>query len=100
VSATVAQLEEWLHAKEGASFEFKEAKNNFHFEKLAKCCCALANAGGGKMILGVTDRRPRRIGPNPDDVLMRTTQKDSKAMSEPRKKPIEVVLPLEAINAL
>jgi ATP-dependent DNA helicase RecG len=41
--------------------EFKEAKNNFHFETLVKYCCALANEGGGSMILGVTDKRPRRI---------------------------------------
>jgi hypothetical protein len=36
VSVSIPQLEEWLRAKEGAAFEFKEAKNNFHFEKLAK----------------------------------------------------------------
>jgi ATP-dependent DNA helicase RecG len=41
--------------------EFKEAKANFHFEELADYCCALANEGGGSMILGVADERPRRI---------------------------------------
>src|SRR5947209_5310888 len=41
--------------------EFKEAKDNFHFEALAEYCCALANEGGGSMILGVTDGKPRRI---------------------------------------
>jgi predicted HTH transcriptional regulator len=41
--------------------EFKQAKNNFHFEDLAEYCCALANEGGGSIILGVTDVRPRRI---------------------------------------
>ncbi len=50
-----------LKAKEGENFEFKEAKNNLHFETLAKCCCALANEGGGRVILGVTDKRPRRV---------------------------------------
>ena len=46
---------------EGERLEFKEAKSNFHFETLAKYCAALANEGGGKIILGVTDRRPRRV---------------------------------------
>src|SRR5262245_11633726 len=41
--------------------EFKEAKDNFHFETLAEYCCALANQGGGSMILGVTDGKPRQI---------------------------------------
>jgi ATP-dependent DNA helicase RecG len=41
--------------------EFKEAKQNYHFEKLVDHCVALANEGGGKIVLGVTDRRPRRI---------------------------------------
>ncbi|HUY88360.1 MAG TPA: ATP-binding protein [Pirellulales bacterium] len=55
------QLEEWLKAKEGQHLEFKEAKNNFHFEKLVKYCAALANEGGGSIVLGVTDRRPRKV---------------------------------------
>lgn len=59
--AKIAQLEEWMKAKEGENLEFKEAKNNFHFENLAKYCCALANEGGGWIILGVTDKRPRRV---------------------------------------
>jgi|GEM_PF-4857805 len=39
----------------------KEAKQNYQFEKLVDYCVALANEGGGKIILGVTDKRPRRI---------------------------------------
>lgn len=61
ISFNLELLQEWLKAKEGEQFEFKEAKNNFHFEKLAKYCCALANEGGGKIILGVTDKRPRMV---------------------------------------
>jgi ATP-dependent DNA helicase RecG len=41
--------------------EFKEAKSEFSFEKLAKYCAALSNEGGGKIILGVTDKKPRLI---------------------------------------
>ena len=58
---TIEQLRGWMEAPEGTNLEFKEAKNNFHFEKLVDYCVALANEGGGKMLLGVTDRRPRRI---------------------------------------
>lgn len=54
-------LEQWLKEPEGSNFEFKEAKQNFHFDKLLEYCVALANEGGGKIILGVTDSRPRRI---------------------------------------
>ncbi|HLI82690.1 MAG TPA: ATP-binding protein [Bryobacteraceae bacterium] len=61
MSATVEELEIWLSEPEGERLEFKEAKNNFHFQTLAKYCAALANEGGGKIIFGVTDRRPRRV---------------------------------------
>jgi ATP-dependent DNA helicase RecG len=50
-----------MNAPENEHLEFKEARSNFHFEKLVKYCAALANEGGGVMILGVTDRRPRRV---------------------------------------
>lgn len=58
---TVFDFQTYLDAPEGARFEFKEAKGGFHFEELVRYCVALANEGGGKIILGVTDRRPRQI---------------------------------------
>jgi ATP-dependent DNA helicase RecG len=58
---TVEKLNQWLAEPEGINLEFKEAKSNFHFDKLVEYCVALANEGGGKVILGVSDRRPRRI---------------------------------------
>jgi len=57
----VQQLESWMQAKESEHFEFKEAKQRYDFEELVKYCVALANEGGGKMILGVTDKMPRRV---------------------------------------
>jgi ATP-dependent DNA helicase RecG len=33
----------------------------FHFEKLVKYCAATANEDGGTIILGVTDRPPRKV---------------------------------------
>ena len=61
MTATSQQLQKWLNAKEDEHLEFKEAKANFHFEKLVKYCAALANEGGGSIILGVTDKLPRRV---------------------------------------
>jgi ATP-dependent DNA helicase RecG len=58
---TVEQLHNWLFEPEGLQLEFKVAKNRYDFDKLVQYCVALANEGGGKIILGVTDQRPRRI---------------------------------------
>lgn len=58
---TIEQLEELMISKEGEHLEFKEARKNFHFETLVKYCTALSNEGGGKIILGVTDKRPRSV---------------------------------------
>lgn len=57
----LGQLREWMDDREDEHLEFKEAKNNFHFEKLVDYCVALANERGGTMVLGVTDKRPRRV---------------------------------------
>jgi ATP-dependent DNA helicase RecG len=61
MSASVEQLQEWLTAKEGERLEFKEAKNRYEFDELVQYCVALANEGGGKIILGVADKRPRLV---------------------------------------
>jgi ATP-dependent DNA helicase RecG len=58
---TREQLQNWLSEPEGTHLEFKGAKHNYQFDKLVEYCVALANEGGGKFILGVTDRRPRHI---------------------------------------
>jgi len=50
-----------MDAKEDEHLEFKEAKTRFDFETLVKYCVALANEGGGRMILGVTDKLPRAV---------------------------------------
>ncbi|MGA7950862.1 MAG: RNA-binding domain-containing protein [Thiobacillaceae bacterium] len=59
---TEAELNALLDVRsENEHIEFKEAKNNFHFEKLVDYCVALANEGGGRIVLGVTDKPPRRV---------------------------------------
>jgi ATP-dependent DNA helicase RecG len=50
-----------MEAVEGERLEFKEAKNNFDFERLVQYCVAIANEGGGILVLGVTDKRPRKV---------------------------------------
>ncbi|MBI4544772.1 MAG: ATP-binding protein [Gemmatimonadetes bacterium] len=50
-----------MDAPEGSRLEFKEARNRYEFDDLVRYCVALANEGGGKIILGVTNRRPRRV---------------------------------------
>ena len=51
----------FLSAPEGLRLEFKAATGGFHFDTLLKYIVALANEGGGKVILGVTDQRPRQV---------------------------------------
>lgn len=54
-------LRVWMESVEAERLEFKEAKSNFDFEKLVQYCIALANEGGGFLVLGVSDKRPRRV---------------------------------------
>ncbi len=61
MNMTLNELQQWMRSPEGEHLEFKEAKQNFHFEKLLKYCAALANEGGGRIVFGVTDKRPRRV---------------------------------------
>lgn len=61
MDALINELYSLMKRRESASLEFKEAKNNFDRDKLTQYCCALANEGGGKIILGVTDKIPRLI---------------------------------------
>ena len=62
MTITLVQLEDWLTVpSENEHLEFKEARNRFDFEKLVGYCVALANEGGGHMVLGVTDRLPRQV---------------------------------------
>ncbi|MDI6807441.1 MAG: ATP-binding protein [Candidatus Eisenbacteria bacterium] len=58
---TIEQFEQWLREKHEGNLEFKEAKNQFDTTKLMKYCVAIANEGGGKLVLGVTDKKPREV---------------------------------------
>ncbi|MDR2199135.1 MAG: putative DNA binding domain-containing protein [Deltaproteobacteria bacterium] len=54
-------INQLLKVKEGENCQFKEAKTKFGINEAAKCLCALSNSGGGKLVLGITDKRPRTV---------------------------------------
>ena len=54
-------IDELLNAPEGEHFQFKEWKTKDNLREAAKICCALANCGGGKLVLGISDKRPRKV---------------------------------------
>jgi ATP-dependent DNA helicase RecG len=59
---TLETLIHWLSTPaESERLEFKEAKQQYDTTKLLRYCVALANEGGGHLVLGVTDRPPRRV---------------------------------------
>lgn len=58
---TILQIENLIALKENEHCEFKEAKDQFDSTKLTQYCAALANEGGGRLILGVSDKYPRTI---------------------------------------
>ena len=57
----IKQLETWMQETEGETLEFKQARNKFGLDELTEYAVALANEGGGKIILGVSDKRPRKV---------------------------------------
>ncbi|MFQ6611424.1 MAG: ATP-binding protein [Fidelibacterota bacterium] len=59
---TVQEIEKLMgRPSEDYHLEFKEAKTQFDFNKTLQYCVALANEGGGKLILGVTNKIPRKV---------------------------------------
>ena len=54
-------IEEIVTAKEGENFEFKTAENRFSYTELQKYASAISNEGGGKIVFGITDKRPRKV---------------------------------------
>src|ERR1039458_9338008 len=71
---TLEELEVLLNARsEDEHLEFKEAKGKYEFETLVDYCVALANEGGGRFVLGVTNTPPRKVvGTKAFDIPERT----------------------------
>jgi predicted HTH transcriptional regulator len=62
MNTTPDQIDLWRQASsEHQRLEFKEAKNQFDSRKLSEYCVALANEGGGVLLLGVANRPPRAV---------------------------------------
>jgi predicted HTH transcriptional regulator len=62
MSTTSQQIDLWRQAaSEHQRLEFKEAKQQFDTRKLHEYCVALANEGGGVLLLGIADKPPRQV---------------------------------------
>ena len=62
MATTIQQIDAWRAAhSEHQTLEFKEAKKQFDNRKLYKYCVALANEGGGYLLLGIEDQPPRKV---------------------------------------
>lgn len=62
MATTIQQIDTWRAARsEHQRLEFKEAKAQFDNRKLYKYCVALANEGGGHLLLGIEDKLPRKV---------------------------------------
>lgn len=57
----ISQVLRWIEGREDEHTEFKEARHTYDGGKLTDYCVALANEGGGRIIFGVTDKKPREI---------------------------------------
>ncbi len=62
MSTTPEQIDFWRSLpSETQNLEFKEAKVQFDNKKLYRYCVALANEGGGHLVLGIADKPPRSV---------------------------------------
>jgi ATP-dependent DNA helicase RecG len=77
MSITPEQIDLWRSVvSETQNLEFKEAKNQYDNKKLFKYCVAIANEGGGYLVLGITDKVPRQVvGSHAFPDLMKAVEK-------------------------
>lgn len=62
MTTTPEQIDLWRQSRsEHQRLEFKEAKTQFDNRKLYEYCVALANEGGGYLLLGIADKPPRQV---------------------------------------
>lgn len=62
MATTPQQIDIWRAVtSEHQRLEFKEAKNQFEHRKLYEYCIALANEGGGHLLLGIANEPPRLV---------------------------------------
>ena len=81
MATSTGQVDFWLKcASEPQKLAFKEAKRQIDSKYLFKYCVAIANEGGGKLVLGVTNQPPRSVVGtnalrNPVEMAEKTYQK-------------------------
>ena len=62
MTTTPGQIDLWCQTpSEHQRLEFKEAKQQFDNHRLYQYCVALANEGGGHLLLGVSNDLPRKV---------------------------------------
>jgi ATP-dependent DNA helicase RecG len=62
MKTTREEIESWKTiSTEHERLEFKAASNKFSFDNMLEYCVALANEGGGKLVLGITNTPPRDV---------------------------------------
>jgi len=62
MTTTPEQIDLWRASpSESQRLEFKEAKTQFDNGKLYRYCVAIANEGGGNLLLGIVDKPPRPV---------------------------------------
>lgn len=62
MAITLETLERWLTVPdEFEHLEFKEAKQQYDWNKTLGYCVAIANEGGGFLLFGITDKKPRAV---------------------------------------
>ncbi|MBF2735484.1 MAG: putative DNA binding domain-containing protein [Betaproteobacteria bacterium AqS2] len=58
---TVEKIDELLKELASSCLTFNEGRNGYSTHRLCKRCAAMANAGGGLMLLGVTAKMPHKV---------------------------------------
>ena len=62
MSITPEQVDLWRQSpSEHQRLEFKEAKEQYDYRKLCQYCVAIANEGGGFLVLGIANKPPRQV---------------------------------------
>lgn len=62
MDTTPEQIDLWRRSpSENQRLEFKEAKMQFDNRRLYEYCVALANEGGGRLLLGISNKPPRPV---------------------------------------
>ena len=62
MTISAEQIDLWRgSASETQNLEFKEAGNQYDTRKLCRYCVAIANEGGGHLVLGIADKPPRGV---------------------------------------